>query len=281
MNATSIGEGTLSRGFDHLGEIAKTVGDLRGLSTVIHELIQNADDAPGATRMRFTVRDDALEVWNDGVFSRCSDIATPVCDELASRGHRCDFHSFRSMGSGDKRNRPGTTGAFGIGFTSVYQITDRPELISNGEHWAIDEMAPEERRISRRAAPPHHEGTTFRLPWATDHSLFRSAIRQPPVTDESISAASRSRHEESRRRSPARSTGPASGSSRQPASNGGGSFFEGTFPSERQSSRPVIRNRSNRRAPPPSPSPSPSTMKTSKACSTPHCRPRNAPTFPC
>src|SRR3954454_6219498 len=116
----------LSRGWNHLGEIAKTVGDLRGLRTVIHELIQNGDDAPGATRMRFTVRDDALEVWNDGEFERCSDITTPECELLADRGYRCDFHSFRDMGSGDKRNRAGTTGAFGIGFTAVYQLTDLP-----------------------------------------------------------------------------------------------------------------------------------------------------------
>jgi hypothetical protein len=86
------------------------------------------------------------------------------------------------MASGDKRNRPGTTGAFGVGFTAVYQFTDRPELLSNGEHWFVDEMASEHERIKRARAPAGHEGTTFRLPWALEKSPFREAVRQEPVS---------------------------------------------------------------------------------------------------
>src|SRR5438045_1955098 len=107
---------TLSRGWDHLRSIARTLGDLQGADTVIHELIQNADDAPGVSLMQFTVSDDALTVWNDGEFAACSDVTTPECDSLPEIGYRCDFHSFRNLGAGDKRNRTGTTGAFGIGF---------------------------------------------------------------------------------------------------------------------------------------------------------------------
>ncbi len=124
---------SLSRGSDYLGTIERTLGDLQGPRTVIYELIQNADDAPGASRIRFRVGADALEVWNDGIFDRCQDVTTDDCEWLAARDHRCDFHSFREIASGDKRQRPGTTGAFGIGFTAVYQLTDRPELLSNGE----------------------------------------------------------------------------------------------------------------------------------------------------
>ncbi len=176
----------LSRGWNHLGEIAKTLGDLRGLRTVIHELIQNADDAPAVTRMRFTVTDELLEVWNDGEFERCSDLTAPECELLGGRGFRCDFHSFRDMGSGDKRNRAGTTGAFGMGFTAVYQLTDHPELVSNGEKWVIDETATEDARITRTAAPAGHEGTSFRLPWATSPSRFRKATHQDVVSNEAI-----------------------------------------------------------------------------------------------
>lgn len=171
----------LSRGWDHLGNIERTLGDLQGSRTAIYELIQNADDAPGATQMRFVVTDDALEVWNDGIFERCSDVTSPECEWLGSRKHRCDFHSFRKMASGDKRNRPGTTGAFGVGFTAVYQFTDRPELFSNGEHWIVDEMADERARIQRSRAPVDVDGTTFRLPWATERSAFRERVRQEPV----------------------------------------------------------------------------------------------------
>ena len=173
---------SLSRGWDHLGNIERTLGDLQGSRTAIYELIQNADDAPGATRMRFTVNDAALEVWNDGIFERCSDVTSAECEWLGPRRHRCDFHSFRKMASGDKRNRPGTTGAFGVGFTAVYQFTDRPELFSNGEHWIVDEMAPEQDRIQRSRKPVDVEGTTFRLPWATERSTFRQRVRQEPVT---------------------------------------------------------------------------------------------------
>lgn len=173
---------SLSRGWDHLGNIERTLGDLQGARTAIHELIQNADDAPGATSMGFRVEADRLEVWNDGVFDRCGDVTSQECEWLGSRGHRCDFHSFRKMASGDKRNRPGTTGAFGVGFTAVYQLTDRPELLSNGEHWIVDEMAPESERIQRATNPTVDEGTTFRLPWALERSAFREAVRQEPTT---------------------------------------------------------------------------------------------------
>lgn len=92
----------LSRGQDYLGNIARMLGDLQGVRTFIHELIQNADDAPGATRMRFSVTEDRLEVWNDGLFDRCDDLSTMECGWLLTEGHRCDFHSFRMVGSGDK-----------------------------------------------------------------------------------------------------------------------------------------------------------------------------------
>ena len=177
---------TLSRGWDHLGNIERTLGDLQGSQTAIFELIQNADDAPGATRMRFVVRDEVLEVWNDGVFEHCSDVKSPECEWLGTRKHRCDFHSFRKLSSGDKRNRPGTTGAFGVGFTAVYQLTDLPELLSSGEHWIVDEMAAEQDRIQRSTTPVDHYGTTFRLPWAVVRSPFREAIHQEPVSAEAI-----------------------------------------------------------------------------------------------
>lgn len=178
---------SLSRGWDHLGNIERTLGDLQGARTAIYELIQNADDAAGATRMHFRVEADRLEVWNDGIFERCDDVASSECGWLSARAHRCDFHSFRKMASGDKRNRPGTTGAFGVGFTAAYQFTDRPELLSNGEHWFVDEMAPETQRIQRSIAPTVGDGTTFRLPWALHGSPFREAVRQEPVSPAFVS----------------------------------------------------------------------------------------------
>lgn len=182
----------LSRGIDYLGDLGAKLRDLQGYRTLAHELIQNADDAATATSMRFDVRDDALIVDNDGVFSDCRQIEQPECPwkDDGTHQHRCDFHRFRHIASGDKRGESGTTGAFGIGFIAVYQITDRPELISAGRHWILNEDKPEDQRIQvcsgcayclSRDLP----GTRFILPWARNtNSTLRKALQAEPVPSE-------------------------------------------------------------------------------------------------
>ena len=59
----------LSRGIDYLGDLGAKLRDLQGYATLAHELIQNADDAPGVSTMVFDVRQDALLVENNGRFS--------------------------------------------------------------------------------------------------------------------------------------------------------------------------------------------------------------------
>ena len=106
----------LPQGINYLGFLSRQLGDLAGKTTLAHELIQNADDAKddsgrlSATRIRFNVTNKALVVSNDAVFR---DI---------------DFERMKDVASGSKRGESGdrTTGAFGVGFISVYQITDRP-----------------------------------------------------------------------------------------------------------------------------------------------------------
>jgi hypothetical protein len=163
-----------SRGIDYLGNLGRMLRDLTGFATLLFELLQNADDA-GAATMRIDVGQDALVVFNDAVFSDCGDQDLPPdgCLYLDARGHRCDFHSFRDVASGDKRGRADTTGAFGIGFTAVYQVADTVTLISAGRRWDIDEIQPEASRILETPAPDER-GTTFILPWARDpDSEFR------------------------------------------------------------------------------------------------------------
>jgi len=145
----------LSQTVDYLGFLYTKVHDLQGIANLTYELIQNADDVkdeqgrPGATRITFDVREDALIVENDGVF------------------RDTDFARMQNVASGGKRREVGTTGAFGVGFIAVYQITDHPEVLSSGRHWIIRPEAPGDKRIEERQAQT--EGTRFRLPWAFDH----------------------------------------------------------------------------------------------------------------
>lgn len=185
MNAPKF----LSRGIDYLGDLGGKLRDLQGYGTLAHELIQNADDAANATSISFDVTDGALVVDNDGVFSDCGCEAVECpwkADE--SHGHRCDFHRFRHIASGDKRGELGTTGAFGIGFIATYQITDSPELISVGRHWILHEDQPEDERIEVCPGCPHCSkpglpGTRFIFPWARNaNSDLRRALRAESVS---------------------------------------------------------------------------------------------------
>ena len=163
--------------------------DLQGYASLASELIQNGDDVPGASFIRFDVRREALYVENDGVFSDCAEVDLDECPwrNDSQKGHRCDFHRFRRIAAGDKRNERGTTGAFGIGFIAVYQITDQPELISNGRHWIIREARPEDERIEvcsgcDRCRASDLPSTRFILPWALDEtSDLRRRLRAAPI----------------------------------------------------------------------------------------------------
>jgi hypothetical protein len=188
----------LSRGRDYLESLASDLRELQGFATLANELIQNADDpngsdARGAGRISFCVTKAALIVDNDGVFSDCGHVKENSCPwkDDPSRGFMCDFHGFRTVASGHKRRRSGSSGAFGIGFTSVYQITDQPELLSAGRHWIVHEDRPEHERIRVcRGCPtcqsPELPATRFVLPWALDpNSELRKALATSPITPES------------------------------------------------------------------------------------------------
>ena len=163
----------LSQGVNYLGFLAKELGDLRGKATLAHELIQNADDAKdesgnfSATNIAFDVRDDALVVTNDAVF------------------REMDFNRIRDLAGGSKRSEAGerTTGAFGVGFISVYQVTDRPEIHSAGRRWTLIPDNPEKERIEVLADPSltPSRGTLFRLPWALYDSQVRQELKVPTI----------------------------------------------------------------------------------------------------
>ncbi len=171
----------LSRSADHLGALANVLKDLGGDETILHELTQNADDADGATKIRFSIGADALTVWNDGVFSNCDHQKQKQCPWRSERGRSCDLHSFRLFSGRHKSGDASTTGAFGVGFTCVYHLTDHPELVTAGSHLLLDEEATEDHRIQVcrvETCPRDHQalGTTFILPWARHASSLREQL---------------------------------------------------------------------------------------------------------
>jgi len=175
----------LARRRNHLGSIKKDLGDLQGWRSLIAELIQNADDAKDATEMAFTIDDDALSVWNDGTFSKCDQLDARTCPWELRGDPACDFHSFSDVAGGAKEDREDATGAFGIGFTAAYQVTDLPVLTSSGKRWTIDETRPEDSRIFSEDVVDAG-GTVFLLPWARELSYMRRELEQPVITSESI-----------------------------------------------------------------------------------------------
>lgn len=163
----------LFQGFDYLGSLKGQLGDFRSITTLAHELIQNADDAKddsgnlAATQITFDIRDDVLIVSNDAVF------------------REEDFCRMQKVASYSKRSEPGdpTTGAFGVGFIAVYQFTDRPVIHSAGRRWTLRPEKREHQRIEQYRDPSitRDRGTVFQLPWAFEKSEVREKLGVPQV----------------------------------------------------------------------------------------------------
>ena len=171
----------LSYEADLCGNIEQALKALQGYGIMALELIQNADDA-GAGLLRIDARDDALVIENDEAFSRCS-LAKKECDWArgdvdGSEGRRCcNFHAITRMGGRSKLGSKDQIGRFGIGFVSVYQITDTPIVRSVGVEYTL---SPREGRAKRQKTA-FIRGTQFILPWAFAESLTREAIHQNVV----------------------------------------------------------------------------------------------------
>jgi hypothetical protein len=200
-------ESYLSRGLDYLGELGSKLRDLQGTATLAHELIQNAEDAikdiqsPSLEQATISFRIDQKEliVENGGVFSDCGQQSEPVCPRKIAGQRPCDFHSFRNIGGAAKRHASHEQsqngrlkGAFGFGFTAVYQVTDHPQLISNGRHWILQDHEGQDRRIAicdgsdcEHCSASDLPGTRFVLPWAFDESSeVRLGLTYPIVAAE-------------------------------------------------------------------------------------------------
>jgi 2Fe-2S type ferredoxin len=174
---------------------------------IVKELIQNADDA-GAKRIQITfdwrqhptsglpdprmeaLMGAAMVVYNDSTFS----------DE--------DFDNIQSLGESGKRETLWKTGRFGVGFNSVYHVTDYPSFISRdrivffdphataipgttlgepGRSWLLADNWWDYPNFMEVYAPggltqgaTNFNGTIFRLPLRTPDQANCSKIRTQP-----------------------------------------------------------------------------------------------------
>ena len=182
-----IDESRTSRyGVDLIGQLDANLALLRGYGVMALELIQNADDAH-ATEISIDITDKALIVRNDAEFSSCADRQNDFCLRGdVNSGEMCDWHAFVLISSGAKSERSvTTTGRFGLGFTSVFQITDNPEVESAGSKLIIkpDQDSSSWKQTSLKF------GTVFTLPWAFDEKApVRKRLKNAGVvTRESLS----------------------------------------------------------------------------------------------
>ncbi|CAK6978218.1 sacsin-like, partial [Scomber scombrus] len=104
---------------------------------ILKELIQNADDA-GATEVVF-IHDERSygteSLWTDEL-GKYQGPALYAYNNAAFTED--DWKGIQTSGRSVKRNDPNKVGRFGIGFNSVYHITDVPSVFSSGHLGVMD-----------------------------------------------------------------------------------------------------------------------------------------------
>ncbi|MBU1533715.1 hypothetical protein KKF84_00255 [Myxococcota bacterium] len=118
------------------------------------ELLQNAEDS-GATVWRLYFARDQIAVWHNG---------TPFDTK--------DVVGITSIGQTTKSKSQ--IGFFGVGFKSIYEVTERPQLYSGAYQFEIvDVSIPKTLAMRPEGYPP--DGTLLLLPLKNPDDQFRSA----------------------------------------------------------------------------------------------------------
>lgn len=120
------------RGYDFDSLLAGLYNDP---SHFIYEMLQNAEDEK-ATEVRFELFDDRLDIYHDG---------KPFDFE--------DIKGVTGIGISTKKGKPDAIGKFGVGFKSVFAITETP-IIFSGEYkiqindFVVPSIVADDRHIS-------------------------------------------------------------------------------------------------------------------------------------
>jgi len=120
-----------------LGQMAE--GGAQPGTAVLKELLQNADDA-GATELSVVLDERTPPASFSNQFEQLLSPALIVRNNAPFRkegetleGKQDDFNAIRDVASGHKRADSTAAGRFGIGFNSVYFLTDTPIIFSRRE----------------------------------------------------------------------------------------------------------------------------------------------------
>lgn len=178
---------------------------------VLKELLQNADDA-GATVVHFLWdqrRHPTRRVFGD----EWKDLQGPALCIYNDRPFEMhDIEGIQRLGSGGKGGRWDTTGKYGLGFSSVYHLTDCPALVTGNSALCIFDPTlhylPNSNAVSPGGRFPLtndfkdtfpdvydtflpdvfdlEHGTVFRLPLRTPAGAAVSPICQRPVSEEDM-----------------------------------------------------------------------------------------------
>lgn len=164
---------------DLCGHIASALKGLAGYGAMAFELIQNADDAK-ASSVSFTVTDEYLLFENNSLFTSCDNL-NDNCKfntnpEKSNPPKLCNFHALKKMGAQSKLGQ-GTIGRFGIGFVSVYQITDAPIVTSGTTTMTLNPS----KGVAEVRSIPYLDKTKFEFPFVFESTDVRRQISASPA----------------------------------------------------------------------------------------------------
>ncbi|PKU41581.1 sacsin-like [Limosa lapponica baueri] len=127
---------------------------------ILKELVQNADDA-GANEVVFVSDEREFDVTGGGLAGTQGPALLAYNDAPMSPR---DWTGLMSPGVSHKREDPSTVGRFGLGFTSVYHLTDLPGVLSPPSLGVLD---------------PECQGTLFRFPLRRQPSGIAAGVSDP------------------------------------------------------------------------------------------------------
>ena len=188
-----------------LRNILKQYQDVDGF-TIFKEMLQNADDA-NATEVNI-LYDARLHSTAGLFFPKMATAHGPaLVIHNNSQFTKTDFKSITKLAGATKENQPFKIGKFGVGFCSVYHITDVPSFVSQNLLYIFDptlsylkeavddksqpgkklmythkilqpQLAPFEDLFSFSSSKPYN-GTIFRLPFRTTSSKLSGKCHDP------------------------------------------------------------------------------------------------------